>query len=82
MKLSIKSQEPIYPGEQLDMGHFQIYVRRENNDAFWKGVVVDMILFYSGGRSDTAYIPSAEKFFSDRKEIEELLAKMNYNFEI
>ena len=73
MKLSAPSQEPIYPNEQLDMGHFEITVKKENNALFLKGLIIDMILFYPGGNYDLAYIPSTKEFIEGRDNINKVL---------
>lgn len=73
LKLSSPSQEPIFPNEQLDMGHFQICVKKENNINFWNNLVIDMILFYSGGSDDLAYIPSTKEFVSGRENIDKII---------
>ena len=73
LKLSSPSQEPIYPNEQLDMGHFQISVKKENNANFWKNLVIDMILFYAGGNNVLAFIPSTKEFIYGREEIDKIL---------
>lgn len=77
MKLSTPSREPIYPGEELNMGTFQIRVKKENNSKFLENLVVDMILFYPGGQDDLAYIPSSHEFVSDREKIDNLIAEKN-----
>ena len=73
MKLSSPSQEPIYPGEQLDLGHFQIKIRKENLKKFWGSLVIDMILFFFFFNDDLAFIPSTEEFISGREEINKIL---------
>lgn len=65
--------EPIYPNEQLNMGHFEITVKKENNALFLKGLVIDMILFYPGGNYDLAYIPSTKEFIEGRDNINKVL---------
>ena len=79
LKLSAPSQEPIYPGECLDMGHFQITVRKENSTVFWRGIVVDMILLYAGGNDDLAFIPSTKDYIEGREEIDKYLEGKNNN---
>lgn len=79
LKLSAPSQEPIYPGERLDMGHFQITVKKENSSVFWQGIVLDMILFYAGGNDDLAYIPSTKEYIEGRENIDKLLEEKNRN---
>ena len=81
-KLSSPSQEPIYPHEQLSMGYFQLTVKKENNEAFLKDLVIDMILFYAGGNKDIAFIPSTEEFVSGRENIDKLLSKKNIIIEV
>lgn len=76
-KLSSPSQEPIYPHEQLSMGHFQLTVKKENNEAFLNDLVIDMILFYAGGNKDVAYIPLSEEFVFGRENIDKLLSEKN-----
>lgn len=77
LKLSTPSREPIYPGEELNMGTFQIRVKTENKSKFLENLVVDMILFYPGGHYDLAYIPSTQEFVSDRETINNMIAKNN-----
>jgi hypothetical protein len=77
IKLSAPSQEPLYPGEQLDMGHFKIAVGKENHSAFLQQIVIDMILFYAGGDDDLAYVPSTREFISGRDNIDRLLEEVN-----
>ena len=77
LKLSSPSQEPIYPNEQLDMGHFEITVKKEDNSHFWENLVIDMILFYAGGNDDLAFIPSTEEFISGREKINKILEEKN-----
>ncbi len=79
LKLSSPSQEPIYPGEALDIGHFQITVKKENSATFWQGIVIDMILFYSGGNNDLAYIPSTKEYIEGREEIDNYIEGKNSN---
>lgn len=79
IKLGSPSQEPLFPDEQLDMGHFQITVKKEYNDVFWQGIVIDMILFYAGGNDDVAYIPSTKEFVFGRENIDKLLEEKNRN---
>lgn len=75
-KLSSSSKEPIYPSEQIDMGHFQISVKKEYNDIFWKGLIIDMILFYAGGQDNFACIPSSNVTISNREEINKMIERM------
>ena len=77
LKLSSPSQEPIYPNEQIDMGHFEITVKKQNNTKFFKNLVIDMILFYSGGNDDLAFVPSTGEFVSGRDNIDKLLKEKN-----
>lgn len=73
LKLGAPSQEPIYPGEELNIGHFQITVKKENMQRFWNGLVIDMILFYSGGHKDLAFVPSTKEYIDEREDIDKLL---------
>lgn len=82
IKLSSPSQEPIYPGEQLDMGHFQIAVKKEKQSAFLQRLVIDMTLFYAGGSEDLAYVPSTKEFVFGRKDIDILLEGKNMSTEV
>ena len=77
IKLSSPSQEPIYPGEQLDMGHFKISIEKKNHVAFLQRTIIDMILFYAGGSNDLAYVPLTRKFISEREDIDKLLEEVN-----
>lgn len=79
LKLSSPSREPIYPGEELNMGTFEIKVKRENNEKFLKDLVIDMILFYPGGNYDLAYIPSTREFIDKREDINKLLEERKNN---
>ena len=82
LKLSTLSREPIYPGEELNMGTFEIKVKRENNEKFLKELVVDMILFYPGGNYDLAYIPSTREFIDKREVINKLLEERKTTIEM
>ena len=73
LKLGSPSQEPIYPGEELNIGHFQINVKKENALRFMDDLVIDMILFYAGGQKNLAYIPSKGEYVEEREEIDRLL---------
>ena len=73
LKLSSPSQEPIYPNEELDLGKFQIKVEKKELSLFYDKLMIDMILYYSGGHKRLAYIPSQKKFIEDEYEIENLL---------
>ncbi|MBP3766903.1 MAG: ATP-binding protein [Prevotella sp.] len=79
LKLSTPSREPIYPGEELNMGTFEIKVKRENNEKFLKDLIIDMILFYPGGNYDLAYIPFTREFIDKREDINKLLEKRKNN---
>lgn len=68
-KVSSCYKEPIYPGEQLDMGHFRITVKKQFNAIFMQNLVIDMILLYSGGQEDLAFIPATERFIEGRENI-------------
>lgn len=74
-KLSSCSKEPIYPDEQLDMGHFQITVSQQNKSKFIQNLVIDMILLYDGGQEDLAFIPLTEEFVEGRENINKILAE-------
>lgn len=73
LKLGISSQEAIYPNEELDLGHISVSVKKEDDSLFWKGLVIDMILFYSGGMDEVAYIPSTHEYIEGRDNIIKLL---------
>jgi len=62
LKLSINSQEAIYPQELLDIGHIRVSVNKIENRAFWENLVIDMILFYSGGQDELAFVPSSREY--------------------
>ena len=73
LKLGISSQETIYPDEELDIGHISVSVKKGNDFLFCDGLVIDMILFYSGGMDEVAYIPSTREFIERRDNINKLL---------
>lgn len=77
LKLGSPSQEVIFPNEQLDIGHFRVSVKKENENIFLEGLVIDMILFYPGGHQDIAYILSKNEYVEGRDKIEKLLEKIN-----
>ena len=74
-KFSVPSSEPIFPKEQLDLGDIRFRVKKTCNFAFYEGLVIDMILFFSGGTVEVAYIPSDNKFISSREEINLIVKK-------
>ena len=76
LKLGVSSQEAIYPNEELDLGHISVSVKKENDPLFWRGLVIDMILFYTGGMDELAYIPSTRKYIEGRDNINEVLDKI------
>lgn len=76
LKLAVSSKEAIYPDEELDIGHISISVKKEDDSLFWRSLVIDMILFYSGGTDELAYIPSAHRFVEGRDNINEVLEKI------
>lgn len=82
LKLGSPSQEPIYPGEELNIGHFQINVKKENAQKFMDDLVIDMILFYTGGQKNLAYIPSKREYVEEREEIDRLLEQKRQEFNI
>lgn len=69
IKLSSASQMPIFPKEKIDMGHFHITIKKQYLAAFWPNLVIDMILYYVGGREDLAFIPSIGQFIEGRENI-------------
>jgi len=73
LKLGVSSQEAIYPNEELDLGHISVSVKKEKDSLFWRGLVIDMILFYSGGMDELAYIPSTNEYIEGRDNINEVL---------
>ena len=73
LKLSINSQEAIYPQELLDIGHIRVSVNKIENRAFWENLVIDMILFYSGGQDELAFVPSSREYVENRESIDRLL---------
>ncbi len=76
LKLAVSSKEAIYPDEELDIGHISISVKKEDDSLFGRSLVIDMILFYSGGTDELAYIPSAHRFVEGRDNINEVLDKI------
>lgn len=73
LKLGFSAQEAIFPGEELDIGHISISIDKKNYSLFWKGIIIDMILFYTGGLDEVAYIPSTNEYIEGRDEINKLL---------
>ena len=76
LKLGVSSKEAIYPNEELDLGHISVFVKKKNDSLFWRGLVIDMVLFYSGGKDEVAYIPSTQEFVEGRDNIIEVLEKI------
>lgn len=76
LKLSSPSKEAIYPGEQLDLGYFNLKVRNKERSLFFNKLVIDMILFYPGGIDRLAYIPFEDKYIENVDEIEALLKQI------
>lgn len=73
IKLSSCSQAPIYPTEQVDMGHFRIKVKKVHNELFFQNLVIEMILFYAGGNENLAFIPMTGNFITEREKITQIL---------
>ena len=73
LKLSLNSQEAIYPKELLDIGHIRMTVEKSKNRVFWENLVIDMILFYSGGQDELAFVPSSQEYVEGRENIDRLL---------
>lgn len=73
LKITSPSREPIYPKEKLSMGYFDFLVNRSDESDFIEGLVIDMVLFYPGGKRDVAYIPLTQKFIEGREEIDKVL---------
>lgn len=75
IKLSSCSQAPIYPTEQLDMGHFRITVKKAHNELFFQNLVIELMLFYTGGKENLAFIPLTGKFIEEREKITQILVE-------
>ena len=73
LKLSSPAQESIYPDEMLDLGHFQISVKKENKEVFEKGLVIDMILYFSNSTDELAFVYSEDRLVNDREEIKKIV---------
>ena len=73
LKLSSPAQESIYPDEMLDLGHFQISVKKENKEVFEKGLVIDMILYFSNLTDELAYVYSEDRLVNNREEIKKIV---------
>ena len=73
IKLSSCSQAPIYPTEQLDMGHFRITVKKVHNELFFQNLIIEMMLFYVGGSENLAFIPFTGKFIEESEKITQML---------
>lgn len=73
IKLSSCSQAPIYPTEQLEMGHFYITVKKQHHELFYRNLVIEMMLFYTGGSENLAFIPLTKEFVVEREKITQIL---------
>lgn len=73
IKLSSCSQAPIYPTEQLDMGHFRIIVKKVHNELFFQNLIIEMMLFYTGGSENIAFIPLTKEFIVESEKITQIL---------
>lgn len=76
-KFSFPASEPIFPKEQLDLGNIRFRVKKICNLAFYNGLVVDMVLLFSGGVDEVAYIPSCNEFISNREDIDLTIKQKN-----
>ena len=81
-KLSACSQAPIYPEEFLDMGIFQISVKKQHNEMFLENLIIDMILFCDGNKDEVAYIPLTGEYIDEREEVYRLLKEHWLNLPI
>ena len=72
-KLSSFSQAPIYPSELIDTGFFIISVDKRYERIFTDNLVLHMILFYSGGQDELAFVPSTKNFIRGNEKIIKLL---------
>jgi len=72
-KLSSCSQAPIYPSEGIDTGFFIISVNKRYERIFMDNLVLHMILFYSGGQDELAFVPSTKEFIRGNEKIIKLL---------
>lgn len=77
LKISTPFQEAIFPNEVLDIGCFKIRVAKEDEDRFFDKLVIDMILYYPGGRHRMAYDFSKKRYIEDEDEIVALLDNSN-----
>ena len=59
----------------MDLGHFQIKIRKENLKKFWGSLVIDMILFYGNRTEELAYSYYEDKFIETREEIDNAIAE-------
>ena len=73
LKLTSPSREPIYPKEQLSMGYFDFLIKKSDELEFIEELVIDMVLFYPGGKRAVAYIPLTRQFIVEREEIDKIL---------
>ena len=73
LKFGSPAQEPIYPDEMLDMGHFQITVKKEHREIFENNLVIHMILYFSNYTDEIAYSYAERKMIYDKEEIKKIL---------
>lgn len=71
-KVSMSSQECIYPYEILSLGDFTVKVKREYENTFWDNVIIELTLFYQGGSETVLYIPKTQEFVDDNEEIQKI----------
>lgn len=79
IKISCNYQEPIFGGEALEMGHFNLIIDESHETDFNNGLIIDMILFYPGGSYDIAFIPEEKRYVVGKENIVELLEKVPSN---
>lgn len=72
-KMSSFAKAPIYPNEKLDMGNFQIKVKKQEETLFFENLVIEMMLFYTGGNENLAFIPITEEFIVGHDKIVQLV---------
>ena len=73
LKLSSPAQEPIYPEEMLDIGHFQISVKKKYRESFEKNLVIDMILYFSNYTDELAYVYSNKLLLDNKEDIKKII---------
>ncbi len=79
LKFSFPAKEMLFQQEQLDVGHFCVDVFKDKEVIFFNQLIIDMILFYEGGKFDLAYVPLTNTYVLGRDKINRILEESNKN---